>query len=260
MAAADGHKAISVAVPRLCSFADMVLDSPQPLPEVSVPFRAHTNVEGEVCVIFSKDELDRSAAPFQFSLVLKFLRQRPSLNAFRSFIRSGWGLLKQPVVSAMNRPRNVFIRMTSEEDFVKAFAREACDIDGIQYRAFHWNTDFQEDKEPVCVPVWIFLSGLPLNFFHESFLRSITAPIGRFLKRDNSTKCATRTDGARVCIEMDVSKEPLTALWIGTPRNPQSLYQEIEYETLPAYCMRFRVQGHNARTCKWMGKRREVEL
>lgn len=98
----------------------------------------------------------------------------------------------------MNWPRNVFICMTSEADFVKALVQETCEIDGIQYCAFHWTMEYQEDQEPVRVPVWIFLPRLTPNFFHESFLQSITAPIGWFLKRDNPTKCVTRTDGARV--------------------------------------------------------------
>lgn len=91
---------------------------------------------GEVCVLFSKDEIVQSTFPFRFSLVLKFLRQHPSLDAVRAFIQSRWGLQTLPMVSLMLRPRNVFIRLTSEEDFVKAFAREACDIERINYRVF----------------------------------------------------------------------------------------------------------------------------
>lgn len=115
----------------------MVLESPQSLQEVVVPSRSHKMLEGEVCVVFSKDEIDRSVYPFQFSSMLKFLRERPLLDSICSFIRTRWGLLKQPVVSLMRRPWNVFIRLTSEEDFVKAFAPESCEINGIQYRAFH---------------------------------------------------------------------------------------------------------------------------
>lgn len=122
----------------------------------------------------------------------------------------------------MLKPRNVFIRMSSEEDFIKALTREATDIDGAIYRVFHWTTEFQEDKEPVKVPVWISLPGLPPNYYQDSYLRNITAPIGQYLKRDNPTKCATRTEGARICVEMDVSKEPLAAIWIGIPRQPNS--------------------------------------
>ncbi|XP_041025303.1 uncharacterized protein LOC121265683 [Juglans microcarpa x Juglans regia] len=258
MAVTEGHQAILVVAPRLRSYADLVLETPQPIPEVMVPFRSHKIVDGEVCIIFSKDEVDRSAIPFQYSLVLKFLRQRPSLDSIRAFIKARWGLSNQPIVSSMSKP--VFVRLALEEDFVKAFARENCEINGVPYRVFHWTTEFQEDQEPIRVPVWITLPGLPPNYYHESFLRSITAPIGRFLKRDNPTRCATRTDGARICLEMDISKEPIQALWIGTPRNPQSLYQSIEFETLPAYCPKCHVQGHNSKTCKGEGKKRNVQM
>ncbi|XP_041009401.1 uncharacterized protein LOC121253453 [Juglans microcarpa x Juglans regia] len=200
----------------------MVLDPLQPLLEVKVSLQAPQMVEGEVCIIFSKEELDRYALPFQFSLVLKFLRQRPSLDTIRSFIRARWGLSKQPIVYSMLKPRNVFVRMTIEEDFVKAFARKSCEIDGFSYRPFHWTIDYHEELEPVRVLVWLKLLGLPPIFYHEDLLRNITLPIGRFLKRDNSTRCATRTDGARVCVEMDVSKDLLKALWIGTPHHPLS--------------------------------------
>lgn len=133
---------------------------------------------------------------------------------------------------------------SNEDDFLKAFACESCEVDGVHYRVFHWNTDFCEESEHSLVPVWIFLPGLSPNFYHETLLRSIVSPMGKFLRRDNSTKCATRMDGARVCIEMDASVDPITGFWIGTPQSPNSWYQEVEYETLPAYCQQCKVQGH----------------
>lgn len=74
MAIANGPQVITATAPCMRTFADMVLDSSQPLPEVVVPFRSHKTVDGEVCVVFSKEEIDQLALPFQFSLVLKFLR------------------------------------------------------------------------------------------------------------------------------------------------------------------------------------------
>lgn len=91
MVAADGPQANSMSTPRLRTFADMVLDSPQPIPEVAVPFRPHKNMEDEVCVVFSKDELDQLALPFQFSLVSKFLRQRPSFGLHSIFHHNKMG-------------------------------------------------------------------------------------------------------------------------------------------------------------------------
>lgn len=177
------------------------------MPEIAVPFRQPKIIDGEVCFMFSIEEVERTAEPFRFSMVLKFSRQRPSLDAVRAFICSRWGL---PVVSAMKRPRHVFVRMSSEGDFNKALSRESCDVNGIPYRPFAWTLEFDEALEPSCVPIWIFLPRLPPNFFHASMLKKLTAPIGKFIRRDNATACATRTDGARVCLEIDSLKDPLS--------------------------------------------------
>ncbi|KAF5482094.1 hypothetical protein F2P56_002688 [Juglans regia] len=227
MATMEGPPGLSGMASRQRSFADMVAHTPQSLPEVEIP-------------------IDRSAAPFKFSIVLKFLRQRPSLDAIRSFICCRWGLGSQLVVSSMQRPRSVFIQLTNEEDFIKALSKEMCDIDGTPYTAFHWHPDFHEDKESSIVPVWVVLPGLPPNYYHEDFLRNITALFGRLLRRDNATRCATHTNGARVCVEMDASKESMHGLWIGIPRRATSRFQEIVYETLPAYCGKCNMQGDNS--------------
>ncbi|XP_041027016.1 uncharacterized protein LOC121267237 [Juglans microcarpa x Juglans regia] len=154
-----------------------------------------------------------------------------------------WSLLCSVLATSLS----VF---SSEDDFLKGLSREACDIDGVFYRAFHWNLDFSEEEEPSMVPVWIVLPGLPPNFYHELFLRIFTAPIGKFIKRDNPTRCVTRTDGARLCVEMDVAVQPIPFFWIGVPGMPSSRKQEIIYETLLAFCCRCKVQGHNSRTCR----------
>lgn len=63
------------------------------------------------------------------------------------------------------------------------------------YWIFQWTTDFNEEEEHVLVPVWLELPGLPPNFYHEAFLKSVRTSIGVYLRRENATRCATRTDG-----------------------------------------------------------------
>ncbi|XP_042964729.1 uncharacterized protein LOC122298952 [Carya illinoinensis] len=249
MATAGGLKGLP-ASSRPRTFADMVSQTPIPLPEVVVPVRAPKVLDGDTYIWFSQDELDRSAQPFRYSLVLKFIRQRPSLDTIRAFIRTRWGLNAQPVVSSMKSPRHVFLRFAKEDDYHKAYAREACEIEGSPYRMFKWSTDFSEESEPSLVPVWVVFPGLPPNFYHESYLRNLALPIGTYLRSDNSTRCANRTDGARICIEMDAATKPIDGFWIGVPRAPSSRYQAVLYETLPAYCCKCKMQGHNLSTCK----------
>ncbi|XP_041009290.1 uncharacterized protein LOC121253324 [Juglans microcarpa x Juglans regia] len=231
----------------------MVTQSPQLIPEVEIMLRPLKVFDGVPYVSFTKEEIERSAQPFKFSLVMKFMRQRPSLDIIRAFIRSRWGLDSKPVVSAMLKARSVFVRFSNELDFIKAFSRETCDVEGVSYHIFQWYPEFDEENESPLVPIWITLPGLPPNFYHESFLRNITMPLGQYILQDNSTRCATRTDGARVCIKMDASKNPLDSFWIGIPHQATSRLQEVVYETLPTYCYRCRMQGHNVSTCKWEG-------
>lgn len=120
------------------------------------------------------------------------------------------------------RVRHVFIRLSNEGDFNKALSKESCEIDGVNYQSFAWTPDFNEEHEPSYVPVWIYLLGLPLNFFPESILKILKATIGRFICRDNPTLCVTITNGARVCIEADASRDPIPYFWIGRPGLPRS--------------------------------------
>lgn len=87
------------------SFIDMVAQSPQPLPEVMIPLHTPKMVDGDLCMVFSKEEIALSAQPFKFSMVMKFLQRRPYLDIIKSFIRNCWGLANQHVVSSMRKPR-----------------------------------------------------------------------------------------------------------------------------------------------------------
>lgn len=53
-----------------------------------------------------------------------------------------------------------------------------------------------------------FSSATSSNYYSETFLNILMALIGTFIRRDNLTHCATRTDGARLCVKVDAAKEP----------------------------------------------------
>lgn len=82
-------------------------------------------------------------------------------------------------------------------------------------------------------------------------------PLGNFIRSDNSTICATRTNGARVCLEMDASRQQMDYFWIGA--SGSGFKQEVEFETLPAFCLSCKMQGHNSRTCRKDNSNRDLE-
>lgn len=91
---------------------------------------------------FPEKKLSILVASFRFSMVMKFLGQRPSLDRIHIFISGRWGLFAQPVILAMRKPRNVFFWFSFEEDFFKAMSHESSDIDGVSYQNFQWTVDF----------------------------------------------------------------------------------------------------------------------
>lgn len=101
---------------------------------------------------------------------------------------------------------------------------------------FHWSPDYSEESELEVVPVWIVLPSLPPNFYHESFLKNITMTLGKYVHRDNCTRCASHTDNARVCIEINIANDPIDSFWIGMPHQKGSFIQYMVYKTLSTYC------------------------
>lgn len=86
------------------------------------------------------------------------------------------------------------------------------------------------------------------NFYNLSLLNLIVALIGTYIHCDNATRCATRTNGARVCVKLDAANFRLMSFWIGAPFALGSRLQEVDYETLPTFCVNFKMQGHNLET------------
>lgn len=178
--------------------------------------------------LFSKAEINQSAEPFRFSVVLKFLRRRPSLDHIRAFIKNRWGLKSVLVIGQLQNLRNVLVRM-AEEDFISVMARGNSEMYGSPFRVFHWTPDYVEEEDFPWVPFWITLPGLPPNYFQESILRSIGNGFGRYLKRDNATVCVTRPEAARICVEIDVSQPLRKSFWLGPPGIVTRHYQKVVF-------------------------------
>ncbi|VFQ89732.1 unnamed protein product [Cuscuta campestris] len=90
------------------------------------------------------------------------------------------------------------------------------------------------------------MEGLPIHIFDSTALYSIANLIGKPLKADNATIQLTRPSVARVCVELDLSKELPNSVWIHLGK--LSFLQPIHYEDLPAFCTSCRKYGH--KNCK----------
>lgn len=57
------------------------------------------------------------------------------------------------------------------------------------------------------IVVWVRFSRLPMELYHETFLRRAGAMIGIVLKIDKLTLIHSRGKFARICVEVDLKKK-----------------------------------------------------
>lgn len=119
-------------------------------------------------------------------------------------------------------------------------------------KIFKWLPTFRPSSsssaEPSLAAVWITFPHLPVVFFQEYFLYKIASMVGKVLCMDEETRNMSRTSMARVCVEVDLVKEPPNKLWVGMGKE-QGFWQEICYESIPSYCAKCCRQGHQTKRC-----------
>lgn len=74
--------------------------------------------------------------------------------------------------------------------------------------------DSRPNMDCPIIPIWITLEGLPIHFFKKEALFPIANLIGNPLKVDAATSTRCRPSAARVCVELDLSKDLEPRIWI----------------------------------------------
>ncbi|KAL3638561.1 hypothetical protein CASFOL_017932 [Castilleja foliolosa] len=199
-------------------------------------------------VFVSDMEIEQAIKQFEFALVMKFTSGRPSLHDIKNHINASWKLSKEPVLSLVDA-RHVFMILATKEDMVRAQTQVSHKINSSLFRIFRWHKDFDYKKDSPCVPVWISLPKLPIPFINPSVLESIGNSIGRFLRIDERTMAMTQTMATKICVEVDLSKEFLDKVWIGSSVE-KGFWQPIHYEGNVSFCDNCGLLGHVKGVCR----------
>lgn len=88
----------------------------------------------------------------------------------------------------------------------------------------------------------------PPCFYSTGALSSIASSMGRLLKIGPGTKSLQRIEGARICVEVDVSKPIPDEIWIGV--GDEGMRQQIIPLFVPFFCSGCRKLGHEDQTCR----------
>ncbi|XP_022857248.1 uncharacterized protein LOC111378308 [Olea europaea var. sylvestris] len=107
-----------------------------------------------------------------------------------------------------------------------------------------------DDKDVSTMPVWINLSGLPLEFWNTNALSKIVSKVGKPISTDKVMASRGRLSYARALIEVGASIELVRVEKIRLP-NGILREQEIIFEHEPKFCGSCKVFGHSTLGCNY---------
>ncbi|CAN1120288.1 hypothetical protein LINPERHAP2_LOCUS120 [Linum perenne] len=91
--------------------------------------------------------------------------------------------------------------------------------------------------------VWVRLPGIPFEYFDRKILQLIGDRIGKTVRIDHTTLEGSRGNFARICVEVDLSKPPLSKYRL------RRRVRRIEYEGLHIICFNCGCYGHKIEAC-----------
>ncbi|CAH9141789.1 unnamed protein product [Cuscuta epithymum] len=205
----------------------------------------HARFKGMPSVSFLEDDVQTLADQHKHALVGYFYKGRPPLATIRrSFEIIGF---KGVFHIGLIEKKHILIRFDMEEDYIRCWNRQNWDIQGNIMKVTKWSPDFKPNVDSPIVPVWLVLEGLPIHLHDKRALFEIAGLIGKPLKLDVATATLARPSQARVCVELDLTKEMPNKVWIQAGK--LGFVQPVIYEYRPYYCTNCFHLGHEASRC-----------
>ncbi|OIT07896.1 hypothetical protein A4A49_43572 [Nicotiana attenuata] len=221
-----------------------------------------TTKQGKPAVIFKREDyMVKFADRCKFTVVGKFANTMPKMEVIRkSFIAQT--KLRVGVKIAHFNVKTVYIDLDNTYDHSTIWSKRHMYIQGQMMRIEAWNPIFKPNEDSPIVPVWIIVPERPWHLYYIEILSPLLSPIGKALFLDLASFQKTRGSVVKVKIQIDLTKERPTHVWLGYDEdqdvNGDGQWLEIQYENLPSYCTNCRQLGHSMQACPV--KLRDLEI
>ncbi|CAL1410028.1 unnamed protein product [Linum trigynum] len=168
---------------------------------------------------------------YRSALVVKALERMVSYTLMDRRLQSIWA--KTGGVQVTSAKNGYFlVRFTSGVDYERAITGGPWLL-GDNYLTVHqWTPDFDPCEHKISSTlVWARLLQIPIHYFHPVAVMKIGNRIGKPIRVDQATSTGARSDYARVCVQVDLTKPLLSQFNI----NGKKYF--IQYEGLEKICL-----------------------
>ena len=131
---------------------------------------------------------------------------------------------------------------------MKVYTRERWIMKGQSIKVFQWSPWFRPGMESEVAPVWISLPALSQCYFKPGFITSVAKAFGPLLMVASSTSSKSTTVCARFCVELNLTKEYPTKIYVGTESKGD--FQPMVMENRPDFCSQCHKRGHLRSDCQ----------
>nr|UOX39824.1 DUF4283 domain-containing protein [Erythronium dens-canis] len=205
-------------------------------------------MEGMPSIHISSVDLEKAKGNLAYTLIMRFTRVRPKLEAIRGIINCKWGLSSPAAVGVLDS-RRMLIRLMHAKDLAIASSKNHGMIEKVPYSLFNWQSSLgRKEESPVCNK-WLRLPGLQPELCVRSILSLIGNSIARFVDADPETTNTMKPSHPRICVEIDVSK-PLPTKVFMQIGEADGFWQGIAFEGNPTYCSFCKMHGHTTPLCR----------
>ncbi|CAL1410373.1 unnamed protein product [Linum trigynum] len=165
------------------------------------------------------------------ALIVKPLGRIVSYTAVSIRLNTIWGKAGGIQVTSMKNGY-FLVRFTSGMDYDRAVTNGPWMI-GPNYLSVHmWDKNFDPyNHEISSTLVWARLLDILIHYFHQEAMMKIGRRIGRPIRIDEATRTAARSDYARVCVQVDLTRPLLSKFSIRGKK------YFIQYEGLENICL-----------------------
>lgn len=158
-------------------------------------------------LVISKKEIEEARAPFQHSLIGRFLgRRRSASNYLAKSLGQQWQTAGDVDIIPMAGGYYLFM-FAGEEDLMKVWTGGPWVVGGLVLSLEPWRKNFRPSKvaaPKVCV--WLRMPELPPECMARNIVLNIASKAGRPVEVDTQTRSLHRAGYARACVEIDLSQ------------------------------------------------------
>ncbi|KAJ4826614.1 hypothetical protein Tsubulata_002208 [Turnera subulata] len=176
------------------------------------------------------------------SVIVRVLGRRFSYRVICSKIAFLW--TPQGGFQVINLDNDYFlVRFEKREDYSNALSEVPWLIQGSYLTVQTWVPGFDVQTVPTKATVWVQIAKMPVEWYKQDVLSTLSAQIGKPIRIDINTLEAERGKFARLAIEVEFSK-PLVG-WVEI----EGRWFKVKYEDIPDFCFTCGVIGHVQEHC-----------